>query len=72
MSILGLLCLLFAFIAALILLLYSLQRRELRALAELSHQLQGFAGGARLPGRVDLESERPEIAGLGTASSPAS
>src|SRR5258708_1352832 len=64
MSILGLLCLLFAFIAALILLLYSLQPRERRALAELSPQVQGFAGGARLPGRVDLESERPEIAGL--------
>jgi diguanylate cyclase (GGDEF)-like protein/PAS domain S-box-containing protein len=64
MSILGLLCLLFALIATLILVLYGLQRRELRALGQLSQQLRGVAGNGRLPGRVDLESDRPEIAAV--------
>src|ERR1700747_1618940 len=61
MSILGLLCLLFALIAVLILVLYGVQRRELRTLGELSLQLQGMAAAARLSGRVDFESDRPEI-----------
>src|SRR5437762_11093683 len=64
MSILGLLCLLFALIAALALVLYGLQRRALGTLARLSQQLQRSAGNGQLPGRVDLESGRPEIAAL--------
>jgi diguanylate cyclase (GGDEF)-like protein/PAS domain S-box-containing protein len=64
MSILGLLCLLFALIAALILVLYGLQRRELRSIAQLSQQLQGIASGGRLPERVELGSDKAEIAGL--------
>ena len=40
MSILGLLCLLLALIAALALVLYGLQRRALGTLARLSQQLQ--------------------------------
>ncbi len=64
MPILGLLCLLFALIAALILVLYGLQRRELRTLGRLSQQLQGIADGERLPERVDLDSDRPELAAL--------
>ncbi|HEY0767397.1 MAG TPA: EAL domain-containing protein [Steroidobacteraceae bacterium] len=64
MSILGLLCLLFALIAALTLVLYGLQRRELRSVGELSQQLQRIVGGGRLPERVDLGSEKPEIAAL--------
>src|SRR5437763_228939 len=64
MSILGLLCLLFALIAALALVLYGLQRRALGTLARLSQQLQRSAGNGELPGRVDLESGRPEIAAL--------
>ena len=67
MSILGLLCLLFALIAALILVLYGLQRRELRSIAQLSQQLQGIASGGRLPERVELGSDKAEIAGLVTA-----
>ena len=67
MSILGLLCLLFALIAALILVLYGLQRRELRSIAQLSQQLQGIASGERLPERVELGSDKAEIAGLVTA-----
>src|SRR5690242_11494240 len=64
MSILGLLCLLFALIAGLTLVLYGLQRRELGTLGRLSEQLQRLAVGAQLPGRVDLESDKPEIAAL--------
>jgi len=67
MSILGLLCLLFALIAALILVLYGLQRRELRSIAQLSQQLQSIASGGRLPERVELGSDKAEIAGLVTA-----
>src|SRR5437588_13032653 len=64
MSILGLLCLLLALIAALALVLYGLQRRALGTLARLSQQLQRSAGNGELPRRVDLESGRPEIAAL--------
>jgi diguanylate cyclase (GGDEF)-like protein/PAS domain S-box-containing protein len=67
MSMLGLLCLLFALIAALILVLYGLQRRELRGIGELSQQLQRIASGGPLPDGVDLGSDQPEIAGLVTA-----
>src|SRR5882762_5177603 len=67
MSILGLLCLLFALIAALILVLYGLQRRELRSIAQLSQQLQSIASGGRLPERVELGSDKAEIASLVTA-----
>src|SRR5262249_11208678 len=64
MSIAGLLSLLFALIAVLLLLLYALQRRDLRKLSELSQQLQHIAVGGRLPGRVDLTSDKPEVAAL--------
>ncbi|HLY51566.1 MAG TPA: EAL domain-containing protein, partial [Steroidobacteraceae bacterium] len=67
MSILGLLCLLFALIAALLLVLYGLQRRDLKSIGKLSQQLQRLAIGGRLPGRVELESDKPEVAALVTA-----
>jgi diguanylate cyclase (GGDEF)-like protein/PAS domain S-box-containing protein len=67
MSIAGLLSLLFALIAALLLVLYALQRRDLRKIAELSQQLQRIAIGGRLPGRVDVTSDKPEVAALVTA-----
>jgi diguanylate cyclase (GGDEF)-like protein/PAS domain S-box-containing protein len=67
MSMLGLLCLLFALIAALILVLYGLQRRELRGIGELSLQLQRIASGGPPPERVELDSDKAEIAGLVTA-----
>src|SRR6266480_2502055 len=67
MSILGLLCLLFAFIAALILVLYGLQRRELRSIGELSQQLLRIAVGGPLPERVDFGGDKGEIARLVTA-----
>ena len=67
MSIIGLLCLLFALIAALVLVLYTLQRRDMRSVAELSQQLQRIAIGGRLAGRVDVTSDKPEISALATA-----
>src|ERR1700728_4743543 len=64
----GLLCLLFALVAALLFGgLYGFQRRELRALRELSQQLQRIAIGGRLEGRIELPSSKPEVAALVTA-----
>jgi diguanylate cyclase (GGDEF)-like protein/PAS domain S-box-containing protein len=67
MSIIGLLCLLFALVAALVLVLYALQRRDMKSVEELSQQLQRIAIGGRLAGRVDVASDKPEVAVLVTA-----
>lgn len=67
MSIIGLLCLLFALIAALVLVLYALQRRDMKSVVELSQQLQRIAIGGRLAGRVEVGSDKPELAALATA-----
>ncbi|MGH8284669.1 MAG: EAL domain-containing protein [Steroidobacteraceae bacterium] len=66
-SIVGLVCLLLALVATLLLVLYWTQRRELKAVEELSRQVQRIAIGGRLAGRVDMETDQPEIAALGTA-----
>src|SRR5690348_17338903 len=67
MSIVGLLCLLFALVATLLLVLYWLQRRELESVGELSQQLQRIAIGGRLEGRVELQSDKAEVSALVTA-----
>ncbi|HKT71498.1 MAG TPA: EAL domain-containing protein [Steroidobacteraceae bacterium] len=67
MSIVGLLCLLFALVAALLLVLYALQRRELKGVEQLSQQVQRIAIGGRIEGRVDLPTDQPEISALTTA-----
>jgi diguanylate cyclase (GGDEF)-like protein/PAS domain S-box-containing protein len=67
MSILGLLCLFCALIAALFLVLYGLQRRDLKSVEQLSQQLQRIAIGGRLPGRVEVDSDKAELAALVTA-----
>src|SRR3984885_2547956 len=67
MSIVGLLCLLLALVASLLLVLYWVQRREIRSVEQLSQQVQRIAIGGRLDGRVDLQSARPEISALTTA-----
>ncbi len=67
MSIVGLLCLLFALVACLMLVLYLMQRREIRSVEQLSQQVQRIAIGGRLDGRVDLQSDQPEISALTTA-----
>src|SRR6185437_14962710 len=67
MPILGLLCLLLALIASVLLVLYFLQRGALRSVGDLSQQLQRIAIGGRLEGRVELQSDTPEISALITA-----
>src|SRR2546430_17633505 len=67
MSILGLLCLLLALIAAMILVLYGLQRRELRRIGQLSQQLLRIAAGGPIPELLDHGSDKADIAGLVTA-----
>ncbi|HEV7448826.1 MAG TPA: EAL domain-containing protein [Steroidobacteraceae bacterium] len=67
MSIVGLLCLLFGLVASLLLVLYWVQRREIRSVEQLSQQVQRIAIGGRLDGRVDLQSDQPEISALTTA-----
>src|SRR3984957_19386837 len=67
MSIVGLLCLLFALVATLLFVLYWMQRRELASVGELSQQLQRIAIGGRLEGRVDLQTDKAEVSALVTA-----
>src|ERR1700693_3977394 len=67
MWILGLLCLLLALIVVVLLILFGLQRRDLKSVEQLSQQLQRIAIGGRLPGRLDLPSDKPEVAVLVTA-----
>jgi len=67
MSIVGLLCLLFALVACLLLVLYWVQRREIRSVEKLSEQVQRIAAAGRLEGRVDLQSDQPEISALTSA-----
>jgi diguanylate cyclase (GGDEF)-like protein/PAS domain S-box-containing protein len=66
MSILGLVCLLLGLVAALLLVMYWLQRRELHAVGQLSQQLQRIAVGGRIAGRVDSYTDHPEISALAT------
>ncbi len=67
MSIVGLVSVLLALVAILLLVLYLFQRRELQAVADLSREVQRIAIGGRLSGRVDLQTDQPELAALGTA-----
>src|SRR5579863_8354035 len=67
MWILGLLCLLLALIVVVLLILFGLQRRDLKSVEQLSQQLQRIAIGGRLPGRLDLPRDKPEVAVLVTA-----
>jgi diguanylate cyclase (GGDEF)-like protein/PAS domain S-box-containing protein len=67
MSIVGLLCLLCAAFAAVALGLYALRRRDVHDLAELSQELQRTAIGGRLPARLEVTSDKPEISALVTA-----
>jgi diguanylate cyclase (GGDEF)-like protein/PAS domain S-box-containing protein len=67
MTILGLLCLLFGFVALMLLVLYFLQRRQLGALEQVSQQVQRTAIGGSLKGRIELQTDQPELAALITA-----
>ncbi len=68
MSILGLLCLLLALIAGVLLVLFFLQRGALHSVGDLSQQLQRIAIGGRLAGRIELQSDSSEISALVTAA----
>ncbi len=67
MSIVGLLCLLFALVATLLFVLYWLQRRELASVGELSQQLQRIAIGGRLRDESTCRTDRAEVSALVTA-----
>ena len=58
---------LFALIAALVLVLYALQRRDMRALRALAQQLQRVASGGRLTARLEIDSDKPEMTAFATA-----
>jgi diguanylate cyclase (GGDEF)-like protein/PAS domain S-box-containing protein len=55
MSILGLICVLLALVATLLFVLYLFQRRDLRAISELSLSVQRAVSGERLPQRIEID-----------------
>src|SRR3954471_9835502 len=57
MSILGLICVLLALVATLLFVLFLFQRRDLRAVSELSLQIQRAIGGERIPQRIEVNPE---------------
>src|SRR5262245_34474391 len=57
MSILGLICVLLALVATLLFVLFLFQRRDLRAVSQLSLTVQRAISGERLPGRIELEQQ---------------
>jgi len=63
-SIVGLLSVLLALVAGLVLVLYGLQQRALRSVAQVSRQLRPAAGGGPLPERVEVESGQREVTAL--------
>ncbi len=67
MSTIVLLGLAFGVAAMLLLALYLLQRRQLRALEQVSQQVQRAAIGGQLANRIELQTDQPELAALVTA-----
>src|SRR6188768_707801 len=57
MSILGLICVLLALVATLLFMLFVFQRRDLRAVSQLSLTVQRAISGERLPQRIEIENE---------------
>ena len=57
MSILGLICVLLALVATLLFVLFLFQRRDLRAISELSLTVQRAISGERLPQRIEIADE---------------
>jgi len=55
MSILGLICVLLALVATLLFVLFLFQRRDLRAISQLSLTIQRAVSGERLPPRIELD-----------------
>jgi diguanylate cyclase (GGDEF)-like protein/PAS domain S-box-containing protein len=67
MSTIVLLCLVLGVAATLLLILLLLQRRQLKALEQVSQQLQRTAMGGTLTSRIELQTDQPELAALVTA-----
>ncbi len=67
MSVAGVLSLLFAFAALLLLVLNLMQRRELKAVYRLTKEIQSVSIGGRLGRRLDFDTDNPELAALLTA-----
>jgi diguanylate cyclase (GGDEF)-like protein/PAS domain S-box-containing protein len=67
MSVAGVLSLLFAFAALLLLVLNLMQRRELKAVYRLTKEIQSVSIGGRLGRRLDYDTDNPELAALLTA-----
>jgi diguanylate cyclase (GGDEF)-like protein/PAS domain S-box-containing protein len=69
MSILGLICVLLALVATLLFVLFLFQRRDLRAISELSLSVQRALGGERLPQRIEIveDGTQLDVQSLGVA-----
>ncbi|HUN74514.1 MAG TPA: EAL domain-containing protein [Steroidobacteraceae bacterium] len=67
MSILGLLSLLLVLVAMLFIVLYLFQRRDLRAIEQLSREVQRIASDGRATGRIEVASPSAEVSSLTTA-----
>src|SRR6185295_15999956 len=65
MSILGLICVLLALVATLLFVLFVFQRRDLRAVSELSLSVQRAVSGERLPQHIDIDQEQLDVQALG-------
>ncbi len=61
MSILGLICVLLALVATLFIVLWLFQRRDLRAISELSLTVQRAVSGERLPQRIDVDDAQTQL-----------
>ena len=67
MSILGLICVLLALVATLLFVLFLFQRRDLRAVSQLSLSVQRALSGERLPQRIDTDQEPIDVQALGVS-----
>jgi diguanylate cyclase (GGDEF)-like protein/PAS domain S-box-containing protein len=65
MSILGLICVLLVLVATLLLVLFLFQRRDLRAVSELSLTMQRAVSGERLPPHIDIQQAQLDVQALG-------
>lgn len=67
MSILGLICVLLALVATLLLVLFLFQRRDLRAVSQLAHTVQRAISAERLPARIEFEEDQLDVQALGAS-----
>ncbi len=65
MSILGLICVLLALVATLLFVLFLFQRRDLRAVSELSLEVQRAVSAERPPQSIEISREQLDVQALG-------